>query len=266
MSTELVRSTGAELADKQTYAVAMSKSNLLPKSYQGNPANLLFALEYASALNVEPIHAITSIHVINGKPSASADLMAATVRRAGHKLRVTGDDTYAEATLIRADDPGFEFRARWDIAKARQANLNTPTWKNYPGAMLRSRAITEVIRAGAPDAMFGLTYTPEELGAAVDQSGKPVHYGEPEQERPKSRVAEALANIGAQPEPEPELQDLGETPAAPSTDWHQEISEADGDVDALRALYTRAANHGATPAILEAIKAAATPTPADAVH
>lgn len=229
MSTELVRSTGQELADKQEYAIAMAGSNLLPKSYQGNPANLLFALEYASALNVEPIHAITSIHVINGKPSASADLMAATVRRAGHRLRVTGDDTYAEAILIRADDPDFEFRARWDIAKARQANLNTPTWKNYPGAMLRSRAITEVIRAGAPDAMFGLTYTPEELGAQVDQSGKPVHYGKPE---PAASSAMDRLKAAPAPEPEADLQDLGETtPAIPEhVATATEKAKADGNL------------------------------------
>lgn len=52
---------------------------------------------------------------------------------------------------------------------------------------------------------------------------------------------------------------------SPAVDWHKEIGEAGGDVDLLRALYTRAANNGATPDVLDAIKAAATPTPADAV-
>ena len=253
MSTELVPSTGPELAQKQEYAIAMAGSSLLPKSYQGNPANLLFALEYASALNVEPIHAITSIHVINGKPSASADLMAATVRRAGHRLRVTGDDTYAEAVLIRADDPDFEFRARWDLAKARQANLNTPTWKNYPGAMLRSRAITEVIRAGAPDAMFGLTYTPEELGATVDQSGKPVHYASPEPSAP-SAVDRLRAAAQADPEPEPELQDLGETPSIPDgIVTAAEKAKQDGNLPEYAAWLQ---GQGAPQHILDYVKAA----------
>lgn len=259
MSTELVRSTGQELADKQEYAIAMAGSNLLPKSYQGNPANLLFALEYASALNVEPIHAITSIHVINGKPSASADLMAATVRRAGHRLRVTGDDTYAEAILIRADDPDFEFKARWDIAKAKQANLSTPTWKNYPGAMLRSRAITEVVRAGAPDAMFGLTYTPEELGATVDQSGKPVHYGKPE---PVASSAMDRLKAAPAPEPEADLQDMGETATAElEPDWDAEIASAHGDTDHLRGLWIAATESGAAQDVLDRIKVAATAAP-----
>ena len=165
----------AALNDKIRYAQALSGSNLLPKQYREQPANLLFALEYADALGVAPINAITSIHVIEGKPSASADLIASLVRRAGHKLRVSGDDTFAEATILRADDPDYPFTVRWDMAKARQAGLTGKgVWKAYPSAMLRSRAITEVARMAAPDALFGVIYTPEELGAEVDAAGDVV--------------------------------------------------------------------------------------------
>jgi len=177
--TELIHTTSttsAPLPDKMRYAQALAGSNLLPKQYREQPANLLFALEYADALGVSPIHAITSIHVIEGKPSASADLIASLVRRAGHRLRITGDDTYAEATILRADDPDFPFTARWDMARARQAGLaGKAVWKQYPAAMLRSRAITEVARQAAPDALFGVVYTPEELGAEVDDTGELVH-------------------------------------------------------------------------------------------
>lgn len=149
--------------DKIEYAKNLAGSNLLPKAYQQNPANLLFAIEFAEALGMKPIHAVTSVHVINGKPTASADLIGTMVRKAGHRLRVTGDDTYAEAVLIRNDDPDFEFKSRWDLAKAKAAGLNSQTWKSYPGAMLRARAITEVCRAGAPDALHGIQHSTEEL-------------------------------------------------------------------------------------------------------
>lgn len=180
MSTELVTTTGNSLATKMQYANAMASSNLLPRQYQKQPANLLFALEYADALGVSPIHAITSIHVIEGKPTASADLIAALVRKAGHKLRVTGDDNQCTAVLIRQDDPDFSFTATWTKAKAQAAGLaNKAVWKNYPGAMLRSRAITEVARMGAPDALYGVIYTPEELGAEVDASGEVIEEAAP---------------------------------------------------------------------------------------
>ena len=201
MSNELARTQGNTLEGKMKYAQALATSSLLPRSYQKQPGNLLFALEYADALGVSPIHAITSIHVIEGKPTASADLIAALIRKAGHKLRVTGDDTRAKAVLIRSDDPDFEFVAEWDMGKARAAGLaGKGVWKSYPGAMLRSRAITEVARMGAPDALYGVIYTPEELGATVDAEGTPVDLGEqpaPEPVRTVTRQRKA-----AQPEPE----------------------------------------------------------------
>jgi hypothetical protein len=163
------------MSAKIEYAKALAHSNLLPKQYQQQPANLLYALEYADALGVSPINAITSIHVIEGKPSASADLIAAMIRRAGHKLRVSGNDQSARAVLIRADDPEFEYVAEWTMDKARAAGVtNKSVWKNYPSAMLRSRAITEVARMGASDALFGVVYTPEELGAEVSHDGQPT--------------------------------------------------------------------------------------------
>ena len=148
----------------------LSPSALLPESFRNNPANLMYAVQYANALGLAPIHAITGIAVIKGKPTASADLMAAIVRRAGHKLRVIGDDTYAEAVLIRKDDPTFEYKTRWDREKAQKAGLtNNPTYSKYPGAMYRARAVSEVVRMGASDAMYGLIYAPEDFGEVANE-------------------------------------------------------------------------------------------------
>lgn len=224
MSSEIVRrEPAASLPEKMEWARAMASSNLLPRQYQNNPGNLLFAVEYADALGVSRINAITSIHVIEGKPSASADLIASMVRRAGHKLRVSGDDTYALAQLIRVDDPEFTYEARWDVAKARAAGLlGKSVWKAYPAAMLRSRAITEVARMGASDALLGVIYTPEELGAEVDEDGQVVHtvtrVQAPAGPRPSGneRMRDALASAP------PIQQQPRETPA--------ETSVAEGEV------------------------------------
>lgn len=150
-------------------AKTLAPSGLLPDAFKGNPANLVYAIQYADALGLAPIHAITGIAVIKGKPTASADLMAAIVRRAGHRLRIIGDDTYAEAVLIRKDDPTFEYKTRWDAAKAKTAGLTSnPTYSKYPGQMYRARAISEVVRMGASDAMYGLIYSPEDFGEVAD--------------------------------------------------------------------------------------------------
>ena len=173
--TELALRTNEDLTEKMEWSKAMAVSSLIPQQYRGNPANLLFAIEYADSLGIERINALTSIHVIEGKPSASAELIAGLIRRAGHRLRVTGDDKSATAELIRADDPDFTYTATWTIARAQTAGLiGKSVWKNYPAAMLRARVVTEVGRMGASDALLGVVYTPEELGADVDSQGQPV--------------------------------------------------------------------------------------------
>lgn len=231
MSSEIV-----PIVNKVEYAQTLAHSNLLPKHFQNNPANLLYAIEFAEALGMKPIHAITSVHVINGKPSASADLIGTMVRRAGHKLRVTGDDTYAEAVLVRADDPDFEFRARWDMDKARKAGLNTATWKAYPGAMLRSRAITEVCRAGAPDALHGIQHSTEEL-QSLGEVSRPAQ---------PATVADRLKAATA-----PEAEVVEDDPVLP---WEELADHAAGDVPTLQNMYANAEQQGASPETLAYIK------------
>lgn len=177
-----------DTADAKALAVNAERARMmaggrdaLPRQYRDNPAALLVAFEYADALGVPRISALTGVHIVDGKPTASADLIGALVRKAGHKLRVKGDETYAEAVIIRADDPDFiPDPIRWDLDRARKAGLlgKKGPWQTYPGAMLRARAVTEAARMWASEALFGVVYTPEELGAPVDESGVPIVDGE----------------------------------------------------------------------------------------
>lgn len=210
--------TGAEMAilnptEMQAavdYAERLAYSGLIPDVYQGKPANVLWAMEYGRTLNLTTIATITGVNVIKGKPTASAALISALVRRAGHKMRVGYDAATMTgwAEIVRCDDPDFIFRSEWDLNRAAEAELctikngkpfavdtkgNTLPWKKFYPSMVKARAITEVARDGAEEVLFGLHYTPEELGAAVDAEGMPV-----------ARV------------PEPQMQ--RERPAAPRTD------------------------------------------------
>lgn len=164
-----------EIAIRDQIALSneLAKSNLLPGQYHGNPANLLYAVQYSQALGVHPIAAVNGIHVIKGKPTASAQLIAGLVRRAGHTLRIKCVDHVATATIIRKDDPTFEFTATWDMARAKDAGLaGSETWKKYQDSMLKARATTEVARDACSEVLFGIIYTAEEMGATeVDEDG-----------------------------------------------------------------------------------------------
>ncbi len=264
VSTEIVRTQSftASLPDLVRYAEHLANADLLPKQFVNRPANVLYAIEYGRTLGITPIAALTGIHVIEGKPSASSGLIGALVRQAGHKLRVKGDDRSATAQIIRADDPDYTYEVTWDLPRAVQAGLcqikdgkpwardrnGKPTsWEKYPTAMLKARAITEVARDACEDVLFGLHYTPEELGAYVNQDGEPV-------EAP----VQPLRSVPVQ-QVEPTVE---------QRDFLHEACEAATAAD-VRRIWTDAKAFGSYPAYLEQIaevgrKKAAEPVRAEA--
>ncbi|MFE5895870.1 hypothetical protein ACFQ67_00315 [Streptomyces sp. NPDC056488] len=237
MTAELVPHHGtASLPDMVRYAEHLAEANLLPRQYQQRPANVLYAMEYGRTLGITPLAAITGIHVIEGKPSASAALISGLVRQAGHKLRVRGDDKQAWAQIIRSDDPEYDgYQVTWTLERAKQAGLaNKDVWKKYPAAMLKARAITEVARDACEEVLFGLHYTPEELGANVDAEGEPVD-AQVQQLRPTAAgEADPWATTG------------------PAREFLREALDAP-DADTVRKIWQDAKAYGSRPEYLEQI-------------
>ena len=115
-----------------------------------------------------PFASATGIHIINGKPAFSANLLAQAVRRhPDYDYRVMEKTATACRIkfLSRGEVLGEEL---FTIEMAERAGLlRNPTWKAYPEAMLFSRALTAGMRTHCPDALGGHpAYTPEELGDA----------------------------------------------------------------------------------------------------
>jgi hypothetical protein len=244
MTTELVRAepVAANLADMVRYADHLADANLLPAQYRQKPANVLYAMEYGRTLGITPVAAITGIHVIEGKPSASAALISGLVRQAGHKLRVTGNGLSATATIIRSDDPDFSYEVTWELRQNPNGNpnaqdaglLNKDVWKKYPAAMLKARAISQVARDACEEVLFGLHYTPEELNARVDADGLPLD-AEVQQ---LHRVQPASDDQWATPAPQqqgvkpPEQQSADDAATFTNPDAIRELYRKAKDVDA----------------------------------
>ncbi|MGC0427646.1 hypothetical protein RKD32_004001 [Streptomyces sp. SAI-195] len=171
------------------FCESLANTPLLPDVYRKQPASVLWAMEYGRALGLDVVTTITTIHVIKGKPTQSADLMLGRARSAGHRVRIKSDRERCVVRVQRADDPDDESEVEWTLDDAVTAGLctlrdgrpyarddkNRPQpWERFPRAMLRARAIAEAIRIACPEVLHGAIYTPEELGAVVDQEGQPV--------------------------------------------------------------------------------------------
>lgn len=171
------------------FCASLAETPLLPDAYRKQPASVLWAMEYGRALGLDVVTTITTIHVIKGKPTQSADLMLGRARSAGHRVRIKSERTRCVVRIQRADDPDDESVVEWTLDDAVTAGLctlrdgrpysrddkNRPQpWERFPRAMLRARAIAEAVRIACPEVLHGAIYTPEEMGAVVDQEGQPV--------------------------------------------------------------------------------------------
>ncbi len=167
--------TRLSIPELHTLGKTLIASGFLPKAID-KPQKAVAIMLKGQELRIPPMHSLSHIHIIEGRPTLSAELMVALVQRAGHKLRVL--ETTSERCVVeglRSDDPEYVARTEFTLDDAGRAGLlGKPAWKHYPAAMLRARAISSLCRFAFADVISGCSYTPEELGAEVDEEGQVI--------------------------------------------------------------------------------------------
>jgi hypothetical protein len=143
-------------------------SGLLPSAIK-TPAQALTIMSVGREVGVPATYALRNIHVINGRPTCSAELLMALVRRAYGPSAIRVREATNEACTVEYRETGWDgvSKLTFTMDDAKKANLaGKDTWKAYPRAMLRSRAVSETVRMAFPECIAGL-YTAEEVGARV---------------------------------------------------------------------------------------------------
>lgn len=131
-----------------------------------NADQALALMVVAHAEGKHPALIARDYDIIQGRPAKKSEAMLRDFHAAGgrvewHEL----SDAKADATFTHPI--GGTVRIDWDIDRAKRAGLvakDGGMYSKYPRAMLRSRCISEGVRATFPGATSGM-YTPEE---AVD--------------------------------------------------------------------------------------------------
>lgn len=146
------------------------KSGLLPQTINTPEKAFIIALK-GQELKLPITQAWSSINVINGKPAISSELMRALIFRdcPGAKIEILEHTNQkCKMRFIRPNQEPYE--SEFTIQDAQQAGLTSPTWQKYTKALLLARATSQGARAVFSDILMGCSYTPEELGAEVDDS------------------------------------------------------------------------------------------------
>jgi hypothetical protein len=157
-------------------AGAMVKSNYFQDAKEASQA--VVKILAGQEMGFGPFASMTGIYIIQGRPSIGANLMAAAVkssRRYNYRVAEMTDTACEIIFLEQGQECG---RSRFTIEDARKAQ--TKNLDKFPRNMLFARAMSNGCRWYCPDIFSGApAYTPEELGANVNEAGEVIDYVPP---------------------------------------------------------------------------------------
>lgn len=149
-------------------ASILIKTGFLPDAIK-TPEQAMAVMMKGRELGVPHMYALSNIAIVKGKPTCSAELMLALIRRdyGQQAIRVKSTDNASCTVEWRQTGWTGTQHYTFTIQDAQTAGLTkNPTWTAYPAAMLRARCISAVARMAFPECIAGM-YSPGELGEAV---------------------------------------------------------------------------------------------------
>ena len=218
--SELTKQTGiltpTNMGEAMQFAETMAVSAFCPKAFQGKPADIVVAVQWASEVGLAPLAAMQSMAVINGKPSLYGDGMMALIvghpEYVSHKEWREGDEAFCTIVRMRFNEK-VETTRSFSMAQAKRAGLlSKAPWRQYTERMLQMRARGFAARDSFPDALSGMVIK-EEAEDYPTASDKPIDITD--------QVAEVLENpldatFGANtPKTDPQISPVSDDDAVP---------------------------------------------------
>lgn len=187
--------TPTSFAEVRELAALAVKSGLISEAIT-TPEAAFVIIATGLEMGLSPMQSLRGIHVIEGKPVLSADLLVALAKRSPDCIyfRLV-ESTYERATYeaMRRGDPK-PTTLTWTLEDARRAELaHKRTWKAHPAAMLRARCAAALARAVFPDLLLGVYE--EDEGAEIRESKNRSYSRTPQRQKNTDRSAEDNVEI-----------------------------------------------------------------------
>ncbi|MGE5433065.1 MAG: hypothetical protein ACM3QX_18450 [Syntrophomonadaceae bacterium] len=166
---DFITSLVSNLEQKKQVAEIMLKSGFMPPSYN-TWEKLMVTMFKCQELNIPLMEGVSSIAIINNKPTMQGNLLLALINRSGKCKKMVFDstDTYCTVTMARKDYE-LEHTEKFTLKDAQAAGLTSKDiWKKYTKTMLKWRAVANCARTVFPELLSGL-YLPEEI-ASIDNT------------------------------------------------------------------------------------------------
>jgi len=154
------------IAELMNMAKAFAESGMFADTKSA--AQAIVKIQAGQEIGIPPFAAMTGIHIIQGKPTIGAGLIASRVKGSGkydYKVieaseKVCSIDFYQGATKIGNSTFTIE-----DAKKALTKNID-----KFPKNMLFARAISNGVKWYCPDVFSGPVYVPEEMPSVTEEA------------------------------------------------------------------------------------------------
>ena len=149
----------SSLTEIMSIGKAFAESGMFPDIKTA--AQAVVKIQAGSEMGIPPFAAMSGIHIIQGKPTVGAGLMAANVKGSGkYDYRVTeSTEKVCSIDFFQGKEKiGNSTFTIEDAKKAQTKNLD-----KFPKNMLFARAISNGVKWFCPDIFNGPVYVPEEM-------------------------------------------------------------------------------------------------------
>jgi hypothetical protein len=165
MNTQVTVVQQLPIAELMNMAKAFAESGMFADTKSA--AQAIVKIQAGQEIGIPPFAAMTGIHIIQGKPSIGAGLIASRVKGSGKydyrvveaSENVCSIDFYQGKTKI--GNSTFTIN---DAKKALTKNID-----KFPKNMLFARAISNGVKWYCPDIFSGPVYVPEEMQAVITE-------------------------------------------------------------------------------------------------
>lgn len=153
------------LTEIMSIGKAFAESGMFPDIRSA--AMAMVKIQAGQELGIKPFAAMSGIHIIKGKATIGAGLIASSIKASGkYDYRViTQTDKVCEIEFFQGKEPIG--KSKFTIEQAKKAG--TQNLDKFPENMLFARAISNGVKWYTPDVFQGPVYVPEEMQQEPEQ-------------------------------------------------------------------------------------------------
>lgn len=184
MKQELAVTQSIGIQDLMNISDVFAKSGMFSDAKQA--AQVFVKIQAGQEMGIPPFAAVSGVHIIQGKPTIGAGLMAARIKASGKYNYKVVEQSDKKCSIDFYEGKEMIGNSTFTIEDAKKAG--TKNLDKFPKNMLFARAISNGVKWYCPDIFSSPVYVPEEMQSAQEDVTEDVPHEEVKDEPKVEKV------------------------------------------------------------------------------